>query len=78
METSPALKRASPWLWRSGRHQAEHHQRLVGARWNTQNVTVSNNTFTYDADAGCTTQSSQHNYCAVTGLFSTSMTSVFH
>ncbi len=43
-------------------------------RWNTQNVTVSNNTFTYDADAGCTTQSSQHNYCAVTGLFSTSMT----
>lgn len=43
-------------------------------RWNTQNVTVSNNTFTYDADAGCTTQSSQHNYCAVTGLFSTTMT----
>jgi hypothetical protein len=40
-------------------------------RWNTQNVTVSGNTFTYDADAGCTTQSSQHNYCAVTGLFST-------
>jgi Right handed beta helix region len=43
-------------------------------RWNTQNVTVSNNTFTYDADAGCTTQSSQHNYCAVTGLFSTAAT----
>lgn len=43
-------------------------------RWNTQNVTVSGNTFMYDADAGCTTQSSQHNYCAVTGLFSTSTT----
>jgi hypothetical protein len=43
-------------------------------RWNTQNVTVSNNTFTYDADAGCTTKSAQHNYCAVTGLFSTTMT----
>jgi hypothetical protein len=43
-------------------------------RWNTQNVTVSNNTFTYDANAGCTTQTTQHNYCAVTGLFSTSMT----
>jgi hypothetical protein len=43
-------------------------------RWNTQNVTVDKNTFTYDADAGCTTQPSQHNYCAVTGLFSTSMT----
>ena len=43
-------------------------------RWNTQNVTVSNNTFTYDADAGCTTQPTQHNYCAVTGLFSTSTT----
>jgi len=41
-------------------------------RWNTQNVTVSGNTITYDADAGCTTQASQHNYCAVTGLFSTS------
>jgi len=41
-------------------------------RWNTQNVTVSNNTFIEDADAGCTTQASQHNYCAVTGLFSTS------
>ena len=43
-------------------------------RWNTQDVTVSSNTFTYDANAGCTTQSAQHNYCAVTGLFSTSMT----
>jgi len=43
-------------------------------RWNTQNVTVSNNTFVYDGDAGCTTQPSQHNYCAVTGLFSTTMT----
>jgi hypothetical protein len=43
-------------------------------RWNTQNVTVSNNGFTYDTDAGCTTQASQHNYCAVTGLFSTAMT----
>jgi hypothetical protein len=43
-------------------------------RWNTQNVTVSNNTFTHDANAGCTTQSAQHNYCAVTGLFSTAMT----
>jgi hypothetical protein len=43
-------------------------------RWNTQNVTVSNNAFIYDADAGCTTQASQHNYCAVTGLFSTTMT----
>jgi hypothetical protein len=43
-------------------------------RWNAQNVTVSNNSFTYDADAGCTTQASQHNYCAVTGLFSTAMT----
>ena len=40
-------------------------------RWNTQNVSVSGNTFTYDADAGCTTQSSQNNFCAVTGLFST-------
>lgn len=38
------------------------------------NVTVSNNTFTYDADAGCSTQPMQHNYCAVTGLFSTSTT----
>jgi hypothetical protein len=43
-------------------------------RWNTQNVTVANNTFAYDGDAGCTTQASQHNYCAVTGLFSTAMT----
>jgi hypothetical protein len=43
-------------------------------RWNTQNVTVSNNTFTYDANAACTTSPSQHNYCAVTGLFSTAMT----
>ncbi len=43
-------------------------------RWNTQNVTVSGNTFGYDADAGCTTQTAQHNYCAVTGLFSTSTT----
>jgi hypothetical protein len=43
-------------------------------RWNTQNVTVSNNTFTNDPDAGCTTQASQHNYCTVTGLFSTAMT----
>ena len=43
-------------------------------RWNTQNVTVSSNTFTFDGDAGCSTQSSQHNYCGVTGLFSTSTT----
>lgn len=43
-------------------------------RWNTQNVIVSNNSFTYDADAGCTTQPAQNNFCAVTGLFSTSMT----
>jgi hypothetical protein len=35
---------------------------------------VSGNTFTYDADAGCATQPAQHNYCAVAGLFSTSMT----
>jgi hypothetical protein len=42
-------------------------------RWNTQNVTVSNNTFTNDSDAGCTTQPSKHNYCVVTGLFSTAM-----
>jgi hypothetical protein len=42
-------------------------------RWNTQNVTISNNTFTNDPDAGCTTQASQHNYCTVTGLFSTAM-----
>jgi hypothetical protein len=41
-------------------------------RWNTQNVTVSGNIFTYDADAGCTTSTAQNNYCAVTGLFSTS------
>jgi hypothetical protein len=42
-------------------------------RWNTQNVTVSNNTFTSDSDAGCTAQTSQHNYCVVTGVFSTAM-----
>jgi hypothetical protein len=40
-------------------------------RWNTQNVTVSNDTFTYGPDAGCTTQPAQHNYCAVTAMFST-------
>jgi Right handed beta helix region len=43
-------------------------------RWNTQNVRVTSNTFAYDADAGCTTMPAMHNYCAVTGLFSTGMT----
>jgi Right handed beta helix region len=42
-------------------------------RWNTQNVTVTGNTFSHDADAGCVAMSSPKTYCAVTGMFSTSM-----
>jgi hypothetical protein len=41
-------------------------------RWNTQNVTVTHNTFAYGADAGCVATSSPKTYCAVAGLFSTS------
>lgn len=43
-------------------------------RWNTQNVTVASNVFSYGADAGCVETSSPRTYCAVTGLFSTSTT----
>jgi hypothetical protein len=42
-------------------------------RWNTQNVTVENNTFSYAADAGCVAMASPKTYCAVQGMFSTSM-----
>ncbi len=41
-------------------------------RWNTQNVTVSSNMFTYDANGMCTAEASQSQYCAVQALFSTS------
>jgi hypothetical protein len=41
-------------------------------RWNTQNVTVSSNTFTYDADGKCTADATQNQYCTVQALFSTS------
>src|SRR5262249_27510918 len=40
-------------------------------RWNTQNVTVSSNTFTYDADGKCTADSSRNQYCSVQAMFST-------
>jgi len=40
-------------------------------RWNTQNVTVSSNTFTYDASGTCTAEASQNQYCSVQALFST-------
>lgn len=43
-------------------------------RWNTQNVNVHGNTFTDDGSSGCTTISSQNNFCTVTGLFSTADT----
>ncbi|HTB76374.1 MAG TPA: right-handed parallel beta-helix repeat-containing protein, partial [Polyangiaceae bacterium] len=41
-------------------------------RWNTQNVTVSSNTFTYDANGKCTADSSKSQYCTVQAMFSTS------
>jgi Right handed beta helix region len=41
-------------------------------RWNTQNVTVSGNTFTYDASGKCTADSSKNQYCTVQAMFSTS------
>ena len=41
-------------------------------RWNTQNVTVSSNTFTYDANGMCTAEASPNQYCTVQALFSTS------
>jgi hypothetical protein len=40
-------------------------------RWNTQNVTVSSNTFTYDANGKCTADTSKNQYCSVQALFST-------
>jgi hypothetical protein len=44
------------------------------SRWNTQNVTVSNNSFTYDANGKCTADASKHQYCTVQGMFSTTQT----
>lgn len=43
-------------------------------RWNTQNVTVSSNTFTYDANGKCTADMSKNQYCTVQALFSTTQT----
>jgi Right handed beta helix region len=43
-------------------------------RWNTQNVTVSSNTFTYDGQGKCTADSSKGQYCTVQAMFSTSQT----
>ena len=40
-------------------------------RWNTQNVTVSSNTFTYDSSGTCTADSSKNQYCSVQAMFST-------
>jgi hypothetical protein len=40
-------------------------------RWNTQNVTVSSNTFTYDASGKCTAEASKNQYCSVQAMFST-------
>jgi hypothetical protein len=40
-------------------------------RWNTQNVTVANNTFTYDAQGQCKANSSMNQYCSVQAMFST-------
>jgi Right handed beta helix region len=40
-------------------------------RWNTQNVTVSSNTFTYDSSGKCTANSSKNQYCSVQAMFST-------
>jgi hypothetical protein len=37
-------------------------------------VTVSNNTFTYDAQGQCTADSSKGQYCTVQAMFSTSQT----
>jgi hypothetical protein len=42
-------------------------------RWNTQNVTVSNNTFTYDASGKCVADASKNQYCTVQAMFSTTM-----
>jgi hypothetical protein len=41
-------------------------------RWNTQNVAVSNNTFTYDSNGKCMANASQNQYCSVQAVFSTS------
>jgi hypothetical protein len=43
-------------------------------RWNTQNVTVSNNTFTYDSMGKCVADMSKNQYCSVQALFSTTTT----
>jgi hypothetical protein len=42
-------------------------------RWNTQNVSVTNNVFSYGPDAGCVVTASPPTFCGVQGLFSTSM-----
>jgi hypothetical protein len=44
------------------------------ARWNTQNVTVSSNTFTYDANGKCKADATKNQYCSVQALFSTTQT----
>jgi len=41
-------------------------------RWNTQNVTVSSNSFTYDANGKCSADASKNQYCSVQATFSTS------
>jgi hypothetical protein len=43
-------------------------------RWNTQNVTVSNNTFTYDSMGKCVANASMNQYCSVQAMFSTTTT----
>jgi hypothetical protein len=43
-------------------------------RWNTQNVTVSSNTFTYDANGTCKADASKNQYCTVQAMFSTTQT----
>jgi hypothetical protein len=40
-------------------------------RWNTQNVTVESNTFTYDANGMCKANASKGQYCTVQAMFST-------
>ena len=43
-------------------------------RWNTQNVTISSNTFIYDANGNCIADASKNQYCTVQAMFSTSQT----
>jgi hypothetical protein len=43
-------------------------------RWNTQNVTVSSNTFTYDSNGTCTADAAKNQYCSVQAMFSTTQT----